>query len=253
VLKKRVIPVLSFNGFALVKTRQFANPRMVGNPIQAARIYNSRGVDELVFVDIFATAENRKLDLDIVADVLRECFMPVAVGGGITSCADISALLGIGADKVVIKSAPMRDRAFLGEASKRFGAQCLCVSVDAKRRDDRWVVYSPHAPAVDLDEFVKRVDGEGAGELLVNSVDNDGVMKGFDIDLMARVRALTSLPLIACGGAGEPRHFRELFERCNVDAAAAASIFHFTQYTPDQMKLALDEIGAPVRILRKPA
>ena len=142
MLKVRIIPILTFNGFALVKTKQFAQPRMVGNPVQAARVYNSRGVDELIFLDIFASKQNRKQNLNIVRDVIKECFMPVGIGGGIKTIEDIQALLKIGADKVVIKTQALTNPDFILEASNFFGAQCITISADIKKQEDRYMVHN---------------------------------------------------------------------------------------------------------------
>jgi imidazole glycerol-phosphate synthase subunit HisF len=251
MLKLRIIPILTFNGFALVKTKRFEAARMVGNPIQAARVYNSRGVDELVFVDILASPQERNLDITLVKDILRECYMPVAVGGGIASLDDISVLLTAGADKVVLKSAAIRTSEFVSDAAKRFGAQCICIAADAKKSSEGYIVYNPFEPNLRLEDFVSRVESAGAGELIISSVDRDGTMTGFDTDLIALTESLSTLPIIACGGAGNPGHFRELFERCPIEAAAAASIFHFTRYTPNDIKRELHQAAKPVRLLHE--
>ena len=249
MLKKRVIPVLTFNGFALVKTKQFANPRMVGNPMQAARVYNSRNVDELVFIDIFATKQKRKLNLSVVKQVINECFMPVTIGGGIDSIDDINNLLQIGADKVVLKSAALHNPAFISEAAKVFGSQCIVVSVDVYKKNDDLKVYEGiNDHTRDAIDFLKEVEDYGAGELFINDVLNDGMMNGFDVNLFTKISVNTNLPIIANGGGGIPDHFPELLVNPNITGVAAASIFHFTQYTPFDIKFSINRKGYPVRL-----
>lgn len=249
MLKKRVIPVLTFNGFALVKTKQFGNPRMVGNPMQTARVYNSRNVDELIFVDIFATKQKRKLNLGVVKQVINECFMPVTIGGGIDSIDDINNLLQIGADKVVLKSVALYNPDFIREAVKVFGSQCIVVSVDVYKEEGQLKIYEgvdDHRR--DAIDFIKKVEDFGAGELFINDVLNDGMMNGFDVDLFTDISVNTSLPIIASGGGGTPDHFPELLANPNITGVAAASIFHFTQYTPFDIKFAINKNGYPVRL-----
>ena len=248
MLKVRIIPILTFNGFALVKTRQFAKPRMVGNPIQAARVYNSRGVDELIFLDIFASEQKRKINLNLVKEVIKECFMPVGIGGGIRTLDDINDLLRIGADKVVLKESVFVNPTFVKEASHFFGSQCISIAVDAKK-DNRgnYKIYNLHGKDIDLIGFIKQVEEMGAGELIVNSVDNDGVMNGFDTTLVNHVLANTSLPTVCVGGGGKMEHFEELFTATNCEAVGSASIFHFTQFTPLDIKNTLSKLGKPVR------
>jgi cyclase len=249
MLKIRIIPILTFNGIALVKTKGFSSPRMVGNPVQSVRVYTQRGVDELIFSDINASRDGRLVDLNIIRNVLRNCNIPLGVGGGIRTIEDIRIVLKTGADKVVIKTAAMRDPAFVKMAASEFGSQAITVSVDAKKNESGgWDVWHPVLGTRPIDEFISELQENGAGELCLVSVDRDGMMNGFDIGLMKHVHARTSLPLIACGGAGDPEHFCELFREVNIEAAAAASIYHFTQYTPNDVKLALKTIGKPVRL-----
>jgi len=248
MLKSRIIPVLTFNGFALVKTRKFSNPRMVGNPVQAARVYNNRGVDELIFLDIFATRQKRKINLKIVKEVIKECFMPVGIGGGIESLEDINNLLKIGADKVIIKNKALLSPTFIKESSSFFGSQCISISLDVTKHHGSFVIHNDlnmHLPLID---FIKKMEDSGAGEFILNSVDNDGEMNGFDIDLVIQSEGVSSLPIVCVGGAGNLDHYAELFTKTNCDSVGSASIFHFTQYTPLDIKLKLASIGRPVRI-----
>ena len=251
MLKIRLIPILTFNGFGLVKTKQFSNPRMVGNPVQTARVYNSRGVDELVFLDIFASAQHRKLNLKLVSDVIRECYMPVAIGGGIESIEDISQLLRIGADKVVIKSMLEKDPSFINEASRIYGNQCITLALDVTRRPEGLFTFHHGKAGRSLDDMLTLLKDLQFGEIILTSVDNDGMMNGFDTDLVHYVEERLQVPVVAAGGGGTPAHFAELFTKTNVEAAAAASIFHFTQYTPHDIKEELARIGKPVRMVTK--
>ena len=248
MLKVRIIPMLTFNGFALVKTKKFANPRMVGNPVQSARVYNSRGVDELAFMDIFASNQHRKLNLKLIADVIKECYMPVAIGGGIETIDDINSLLKIGADKVIIKTKALTDRGFIKKAVDFFGSQCISIAVDAYFTDHGYKIHNVLGLHINLADFLDEMTKCQVGEFVVNSTDNDGMMSGFDIDLMRTVEASTNLPIIAVGGGGDLEHFKTLFSETNIEAVGASSIFHFTQYTPLDIKLALASINKPVRI-----
>ncbi|MBK8519575.1 MAG: imidazole glycerol phosphate synthase subunit HisF [Chitinophagaceae bacterium] len=248
MLKVRIIPILTFNGFALVKTKQFANPRMVGNPVQAARVYNSRAVDELAFVDIFATKQSRKNNLKIVQDVIKECFMPVAIGGGITSIEDITDLLKIGADKVIIKTASLVNSSFIKKASEFFGAQCITIAVDVFRQDDQFKVLNTAGRDVTMQNFILEIQEAGAGEIILNSVDKDGTMNGFDIALIQEAEKITKVPMICVGGGGNLDHYVELFQQTNCEAVGSASIFHFTQFTPLDIKNSLKHINKPVRL-----
>jgi cyclase len=249
MLKLRVIPVLSFNGFALVKTKQFANPRMVGNPTQTAKVYNSRNVDELIFIDIFASRQKRKINLAIVKQVIDQCFMPVSIGGGITSIEDINDLLQIGADKVVIKTAALKDPEFIINAVKHFGSQCIVVAVDFIKEADKLKIYHYDKELqVDALEFIRKMQDCGAGELFINDVNNDGMMNGFDAAAIEAICREVKLPVIVSGGAGKPADFLAIANSRNVTGMSAASMFHFTQYTPFDIKYALHEQGYPVRL-----
>ena len=253
MLKCRVIPILSFNGFALVKTKEFAgNARMVGNPVQAAKVYNARNVDELVFLDIYASDKNRKMNLQMARSIINECFMPVALGGGINCIDDIHDLLAIGADKVVLKSKIIDEPEFINEASNIFGNQCITIAVDAvKEEDGEYYLYNRKEQTILLLDFLEKIKSYNFGEIVLTSVNNDGMMKGFDIELVKKVENIVSVPIVVSGGGGEPNHFKELFSETNIEAVGAASIFHFTRYTPRDLKLAIQEVGRPVRLVEK--
>ncbi len=248
MLKKRIIPILTFNGFQLVKTKKFSNPRTIGNPIQSARVYNSRNVDELVFIDIYATKQKRKVNLNLVRKIIDECYMPVTIGGGINSFEDISNLLKIGADKVLIKSKAIEDISFIKKAVNYFGSQCISIALDVLKndRDQYEIFYSGIKP--DLFDFIDQINSIEVGEFVVNSVNNDGMMSGFDIQMIQTISKEIDTPLIVAGGAGNASHFKELYTSKYDEAVAASSIFHFTQFTPKDIKLAIKEINVPVRV-----
>jgi cyclase len=252
MLKCRVIPILTFNGLALVKTKQFANnARTVGNAIQAARVFNSRNVDELVFLDIYASDQKRKINLQMVRSIINECFMPVAIGGGIASIEDIHDLLAIGADKVVIKSMLIENPKFINEASNIFGSQCITLAIDVIKADNSYYLYNRLNKIIPLVEFLMNISSLNFGEIILTSVNNDGMMEGFDIQLVQLVERLVNVPIVVSGGAGTPEHFKELFTKTHVEAAGAASIFYFTRYTPHDLKMAISSVGRPVRLVKK--
>jgi cyclase len=248
MLKTRIIPILTFNGFALVKTKQFDKPRMVGNPVQAARVYNSRGVDELMFIDIFATKQNRKINLKIVKDVISECFMPVGIGGGINTLDDINDLLQVGADKVIIKQVAFSNPQFITSAANFFGSQCICISIDVIKKDNEYFVFNQKGENFKVVDFIKIVQELGVGEIILNNVDCDGMMNGFDADLYNVASFISNVPIVYVGGGGNLDHYEDLFTKTSCNAVGSASIFHFTQYTPLDIKNRLKSIGKPVRI-----
>lgn len=249
MLKTRIIPLLTFNGFALVKTKNFTNPRMIGNPVQSARVFNSRNVDELAFIDIYATKQNRKINLNLVKDVINQCFMPVSIGGGIKSLDDINDLLKIGADKVIIKSASLLNEKFISDAVNFFGSQCISLSIDCKKKGDEYFVFNDYLSDLKLRSFIDKVNNFNVGEIVLNSVDNDGLMSGFDHSLTKYVIENTEIPIIAAGGGGVPAHFSNLVKDTGVGALGASSIYYYTQFTPDDIKRELKNNNIPVRIL----
>ena len=248
MLKVRLIPVMTFNGISLVKTKQFTNARTVGNPIQVARVYNSRNVDELVFIDIKATEQSRKINLPLVKKVIDECFMPVTIGGGINTFEDINDLLGIGADKVLIKSIALQDPDFIKKAVDYFGSQCISVAVDVILDNGEYWIHQKNDEKLLMETFINKMHQCNVGEFVVNAVDNDGMMNGFDKQLYQKVTRITSKPIVALGGAGTPSHFTDLVQTNYNGALAAASIYHFTQYTPQEVKKILNKAQIPVRI-----
>lgn len=252
MLRCRVIPILTFNGFGLVKTKEFAsNPRMVGNAVQTAKVYNSRNVDELVFVDIYASDNRRKINLQMARLIINECFMPVAIGGGIKTIEDIQDLLAIGADKVILKTIVLEDPDFINRAASVFGNQCITLAVDAIKVEDSYFVYNRQGLKLELFDFLKSIESYNYGEIILNSVNQDGLMNGFDVELVQKVEKIVKVPIVVVGGGGEPEHFKTLFSQTKIEAVGAASIFHFTRYTPRDIKLALQSVGRPVRIVEK--
>ncbi len=248
MLKVRVIPTLLHKGFGLVKGTRFDSRRAVGSPMQAIKVYNLRNVDELVFLDVTATAEGRGPDLDLVDDLADDCFMPFAVGGGVATVDDVRDLLAVGADKVVIGTAALEHPAVVREASDRFGAQCVVVSIDTRRGGEVYVRSGTVATGRDAVDVAREMESLGAGELLVQSIDHDGVMDGYDVETVARVAAAVQVPVVASGGAGTFDHMVEVLRDGNASAVAAAAMFHFTQQTPMEAKQYLAGHGFPVRV-----
>jgi len=251
MLKTRVIPTLLWKDFGLVKGIGFDSWRRVGTVLPAIKVYNTREVDELILVDITATIEEREPDYESVAEFSAECFVPLTVGGGIRSMAHITQLLRAGADKVSINSAAYSHPELIHEASSRFGAQCIVASIDARRMPDgslqchshrstRPVGRHPAAWAAELEKL-------GAGEILITSIERDGTMLGYDLDLVREVAAAVTIPVIASGGAGSYEQMLQAVREGGASAVAAASIFHFTQQTPLEAKNHLAAHGVPMR------
>lgn len=250
MLKTRILPTLLYRGSGLVKGVGFDAWRTVGAPVQAVRLYNMRQVDELVFLDIDATREGRAPDYALIDDIADDCFMPLTVGGGIRSVEHVERLLEVGADKVSINSAAFEVDGLVAEVARRFGAQCVVASVDARRVEDGWRVATRSGTyATDLDpiEFCRVLEREGAGEILLTSVERDGTMTGYDIELCRAVSDAVGIPVIASGGAGSIEHVRDVLLNGRASAAAMASLFHFTELTPLEIKSALAKDGIPVR------
>lgn len=250
MLKVRVIPTLLYKDFGLVKGRAFDSLRAVGSPVQAIRVYEMRGVDEIVFLDVSATPNGRPPDVALIDDLADECFMPLTVGGGVSTVDHVGELLEVGADKVSIGTAAVEDPGLVHRAASRFGSQCIVVSIDVRRVDGRAVVTSRCGTSVvprPLDRVVATVLDAGAGELLVQSVDRDGTMTGYDLDVLGEVAAMSGIPVIASGGAGTYDDLVAAMGVDGVDAVAAASMFHFTEQTPVGAKEALRRAGFPVR------
>ncbi len=250
MLRHRVIPLVLLDGYSVVKTIQFDIRRNLGNPIVVARIYNSRNVDELVLLDIDASKQGRSIDLHTVERVSNECFMPLTVGGGLRTCADIEKALEAGADKVSLNSIIFDNPEFLKEAVSVFGSQCIVASIDVKKNaEGRYVVFSHANKAVkfSFDECIDLATGFQAGEILLNNVDKDGTMTGYDLDLINHVSGRTRIPIICAGGASKPEDCVSAI-RAGAQAVSAASIFHFTSITPRICKERMAEAGIPARL-----
>ena len=248
MLRKRVIPIVLLDGYSVIKTIQFNIRRNLGNPIAMARIYNTRNVDELILLDIDASKEKRHIDYFTIQDVASECFMPLTVGGGLTTSEQIEKVLSVGADKVVVNSIALTSPKSVKEFSSNFGNQCIVVSIDVKKIENSFKVYSHAGLAcpIDLISWCQQLESYGAGEIFLNSVDQDGKMEGYDLDLISVVSQSVSVPVIACGGAGSPRDFGYAIQS-GASAAAAASIFHFTDITPSVCKDRMRQMRIAVR------
>jgi cyclase len=250
--KVRVMPTLLHRDVGLVKGVGFDSWRRVGSAMQAVKVYNMREVDELVFLDITATIDSRPPDFALVDELADECFMPLTVGGGIRSVDDVHGLLQVGADKVSINTAAVERPELIDEIARRFGAQCVVVSIDARRHDDgTHEVYTrcgTMATGKDPVTLAREVEVRGAGEILLTSIDRDGTMTGYDVELVRQVSAAVTIPVIASGGAGNYEHMAEVLQQGHASAVAAASIFHFTPQTPLEAKQYLRGRGIHVRL-----
>ena len=251
MITKRIIPCLDVKDGRVVKGVNFLGVRDVSDPVKLAAYYSESGADELVFYDITASHENRALFTDILTRVAESIFIPLTVGGGINSLADFDRVLKCGADKVSVNSGALRDPGLIGAAAKRYGDQCVVLSVDAKRVDGRFHVFARGGredTGMELIEWVRRGVGDGAGEIVLNSIDTDGVKRGFDLEMLDAVCRAVSVPVIASGGAGCAQDFVTLFRTLpGVDAGLAASIFHFGEVEIPALKELLAENGILVR------
>jgi imidazole glycerol-phosphate synthase subunit HisF len=251
VLKVRVIPTLLWKDFGLVKGVRFDSWRRVGSVLPAIKVYNARDVDELVLVDITASSEGRSPDHESVTDFADECSVPLTVGGGIGRHDQIVALLRAGADKVALNTALFERPALVDDAARQFGSQCVVASVDARRDDGGSLRCLSHSGTRDTGRepvaWARELADRGAGEILLTSVDRDGTMSGYDLDLVGRVVAAVSVPVIASGGAGTYQHLVDAVRQAGASAVAAASMFHFTEQTPAEAKAAMHAAGIPVR------
>lgn len=251
MLKVRVIPTLLWKNVGLVKGVSFNSWRRIGTVMPAIKIYNARQVDELILVDITATSESRCPDFDAVEELSAECFMPLTVGGGIKHIDEIKKLLRAGADKVCINSAAYQQPELIRDAAKFFGAQCIVVSIDARKMPNGSYQCFSHSgiqpTGKEVSRWAQEIEKLGAGEILITSIEKDGTMEGYDLELISRVTNKVNIPVIASGGAGNYHHLYEAVSEGKASAVAAASIFHFTQQTPLEAKKFLASKGIPVR------
>jgi len=251
MLVRRIVPCLDIKEGRVVKGVRFVDLIDAGDPVELARRYENEGADELVFLDITATVEGRRATLAVVRAVAAELTIPFAVGGGVRSVEDLNDLLRAGCDKVSLNSAAVRNPGLIDQAARRFGAQCVIVAIDARAADRRFevVVDGGRTPTGrDAVAWAREAEQRGAGELLVTSIDRDGTRAGFDLPMLRAIRDAVGLPIIASGGAGELRHFVDVFEQAGSDAALAATLFHYGELAIVDVKRELAKYAIPVRL-----
>jgi cyclase len=251
-LKKRLIPSLLLLDGRCVKGRQFKDFRDTGNPITAARVYDAQGADELIFLDITASSQARAATLEIVSTVAEQCFMPLCVGGGVRTVDDVRTLLEAGADKVSVNTGAVERPDLISEGARRFGNQCIVLSIDCRRHDggeyEVFTYAGTHATGLDPVEWATRAVDLGAGEVLITSIDREGTMEGYDIELTRAVSSAVSVPVIAQGGCGNLEHLVEVIEDGGVDAVSCASMLHFTDQSVIKARAHMKTYGVDVRI-----
>ena len=252
MLKIRIIPCLDVKNGRIVKGVNFKNLKDAGDPVLTAQVYDELGADEICFLDIAATLENRDVTLDLVRKTSEKCFIPITVGGGVRVIEDIRQLLLNGADKVSFNSAAIRDPDIISTAANKFGSQCIVVAIDAKKtKNDKWEIFShggTKETGIEAISFAKDMQERGAGEILLTSMDKDGTKDGYDIELTKLISDSLNIPIIASGGAGKLEHFKSVLEKGKASAILAASIFHFGEISIKQVKSYLRSEGIPVRM-----
>ena len=251
MLKNRIIPCLDVKNGRVVKGINFVDLKDAGDPVEQAKIYSDGGADEICFLDITASNENRDTIYEVVKETSKKCFVPLTVGGGVRSINDINKLLNSGADKVSINTAAVEKPDIVKASSKKFGSQCIVVAIDAKKNGKKWEIFTHggrNNTEIDAIDFAKQMEDCGAGELLVTSMDKDGTQTGFDIDLISEISSKINIPLIASGGVGNLDHLVDGIKLGKASAVLAASIFHYGKFTIQQAKEHLDSKGIPVRI-----
>ena len=251
MLKNRIIPCLDVKNGRVVKGINFVDLKDAGDPVEQAKIYSDGGADEICFLDITASNENRDTIYDVVKKTSKKCFVPLTVGGGVRNIDDINKLLNCGADKVSINTAAVQNTNVVIDSSKKFGSQCIVVAIDAKKNGNIWEVFTHggrNKTGINAIDFAKKMEDSGAGELLVTSMDRDGTQKGYDIDLISKISDKVNIPLIASGGVGNLDHLVDGIKIGNASAVLAASIFHYGKHSVKEAKEYLDSKGIPVRI-----
>ena len=250
MLKNRIIPCLDVKNGRVVKGINFVDLKDAGDPVEQAKIYSDGGADEICFLDITASNENRDTIYDVVEKTSKKCFVPLTVGGGVRSVEDINKLLNCGADKVSINTAAVQNPEVVVESSKKFGSQCIVVAIDAKKNGDIWEIFTHGGrikTGINVLEFAKKMEKNGAGELLVTSMDKDGTQSGYDIELMKKISSSVNIPVIASGGVGTLDHLVDGI-KSGANAVLAASIFHYGTFSIEQAKQYLASKDIPVRI-----
>lgn len=250
MLKVRIMPILLYKDFTLVKGIKFNSWRRIGSVMQAVKIYNMREVDELIFLDIQATSEKRRPDFNLIDEIADECFSPFSVGGGISTLNDVKKLLRVGADKVVINTVAVKNQNLIKEIANHYGSQCVVISIDAKKINNKYKVFThsgKKATEIDPCDLAKKAENLGAGEILITSIECDGAMNGYDIELVENISKKVSIPVIASGGAKNYEDMKNAID-IGASAVAATSIFHFTEQTPLEAKKFLKNKGIPTRI-----
>ena len=251
MLKNRIIPCLDVKNGRVVKGINFVDLKDAGDPVEQAKIYSDGGADEICFLDITASNENRDTIYDVVEQTSKKCFVPLTVGGGVRSVDDINKLLKCGADKVSINTSAVQNSKIVIESSKKFGSQCIVVAIDAKKNGDKWQVFTHggrNNTGIDALEFAKKMEENGAGELLVTSMDRDGTQVGYDIDLTSKISSKVNIPIIASGGVGNLDHLVDGIVKGKANAVLAASIFHYGKYSVKEAKQYLNSKKIPVRL-----
>lgn len=251
MLAKRIIPCLDVKNGRVVKGINFEGLQDIANPVEMARFYNASGADELVFYDITASAEGRSLFTDALRQVASEIFIPLTVGGGIRTLEDFDRVLKCGADKVSVNSGAIADPSIIGAAAKKYGNQCVVLSMDVKRVDGQFRLFAKGGredTGIDAIAWAVKAASDGAGEIVLNSIDTDGVKNGFDLEMLDALASRVQVPIVASGGAGNMEHFAELFTHQGIDAGLAASIFHTGQVEIRELKRFLFDKGVPMRI-----
>ena len=251
MLKNRIIPCLDVKNGRVVKGINFVDLKDAGDPVEQAKIYSDSGADEICFLDITASNENRDTIYEVVEKTSKKCFVPLTVGGGVRSIEDINKLLNCGADKVSINTAAVQNPKVVLESSKKFGSQCIVVAIDAKKNGKNWEIFTHggrNSTGIDAIVYAKKMEECGAGELLVTSMDRDGTQVGYDIELMSKISSKVNIPVIASGGVGNLDHLAEGIKLGKASAVLAASIFHYGKYSIKEAKEYLDLKGIPVRI-----
>jgi len=251
MLKNRIIPCLDVKNGRVVKGINFVDLKDAGDPVEQAKIYSDGGADEICFLDITASNENRQTIYEVVERTSKKCFVPLTVGGGVRSIEDINKLLNCGADKVSINTAAVQNSKIVAESSKKFGSQCIVVAIDAKKNGDKWEIHTHggrNNTGIDAIEFTKKMEDSGAGELLVTSMDRDGTQAGYDIDLMSKISSKVNIPVIASGGVGNLDHLVEGIKLGNASAVLAATIFHYGKFSIKEAKKYLSSKNIPIRI-----